>query len=293
MYHLYSSPIEDAIFFYDDQERRLALNFLAIAVYQSNSILLAYALMTNHFHFIIQGDAIVVRTFWECYSRMLKNYFSHHGRAGILKGIQAGYTPINDIRQLRTEIAYVIRNPFVARKDVHVFACPWSSGYLYFNPLLPEDGDPATKLNARERRAFLCSRQVVELDSRIHVKDGCAQAWSFVDYKQAEGYYDNARQFVHSVLKNVEGQMETARKYGEKACLSDDELTPVVFTLCREKFHADSPAKMDLFDRKQLGLILHNEYDASNKQTARLARLTLAQVNEMFPLSAPQRDEEQ
>lgn len=64
--------------------------------------------------------------------------------------------------------------------------------------MLERGGVPASALKGRSLREFTKSRGTVEIDPRIHIKDGVAQAWSFVDYRKAESFYDNARQFVNS-----------------------------------------------------------------------------------------------
>lgn len=106
-----------------------------------------------------------------------------------------------------------------------------------------------------------------------------------MDYRKAESFYDNARQFVNSVLKNVEAQVETALRYGEDPSLSDEEMWPLVFRLCRETFQADKPSLLEAPDKKKLAILLKNQYHSSNKQLARLTGLALKDVDAMFPLA--------
>ena len=284
-FHLYTSPLESDFFFQNDQERGMALNLMAMAKMASDCKLLAYSIMTNHFHFILSGQEKEVLSFFERYKLLLDNYFSRHGKPGIMRSVKAGITAINDLRQLRTEIAYVIRNAFVARPEVNVFADPWSTGFLYFNPLLVKDGVSASSLKGRSLREFTCSRSITEVDARIYVKDGMAQPWSFVDYEYAMSFYDNARQFIYSVLKNVEAQVETALRYGDDPALNDEEMWPIVIGLCREKFKADKPSLLSIEAKKQLAVQLKNRYRSSNKQLARLTGLPLKDVDAMYPLS--------
>lgn len=286
--HLYTTPLESDVFYQTPEEKDLALLYLAIATKSSGCQLLAYSLMSNHFHFILIGSEEMVEHFWRLLERLLTLYFQRHGRPGLMKQVHASKTPITSLSQLRAEIAYVIRNAFVVQRDVHVFADPSSSGFLYFNPLLVKEGVSASTIKGRKLRTLTCSRSIESLESSIYIKDGKVQPWSFVDYKLAEAFYDDARQFVHSVLKNVEAQVETALRYGEKPFLSDDELRPIVFSLCRDQFKAEKPEAMDFQDRKRLGVTLKNRYSASNKQIARLAKLSLNDVNALFPLSAKQ-----
>lgn len=285
IFHLYTKPLETESLFYTEQERVTPLNYMAIASYEAGCTLLAFSIMTNHFHFILMGEYVQVVGFYDRFLQMLRNYFSHHGRSLAPGSLERGITPIDNVKQLRNEIAYVIRNAFVVNPDVNVFADPWSSGHLYFNPRLEKGGVPASALKGRSLREFTKSRGTVEIDPRIYIKDGVAQAWSFVDYRKAESFYDNARQFVNSVLKNVEAQVETALRYGEDPSLSDEEMWPLVFRLCRETFQADKPSLLEAPDKKKLAILLKNKYHSSNKQLARLTGLPLKEVDAMFPLA--------
>lgn len=283
-FHLYTSPLESDFFFQNDQERGLALNLMAIAKMASDCKLLAYSIMTNHFHFILSGQEEEVLSFFERYKLLLDNYFSRHGKPGIMRSVKAGITAINDLRQLRTEIAYVIRNAFVARPEVNVFADPWSSGFLYFNPLLVKNGVSASSLKGRSLREFTCSRTITEVDARIYVKDGVAQPWSFVDYEYAMSFYDNARQFVFSVLRSVEAQVETSLKYGDDPAVCDEELLPRVMDLSRKTFQEAGVFQLNARQKKELAVLVKNKYHSSNKQLARVIKIPLSEVDAMFPL---------
>lgn len=289
--HLYTKPLEHNVYFHDKQDRTVAINFLSIAVSQSGCRLLAFAFMSNHFHFILRGTPREIDIFREEFSRRFMQYVH---RRGILQDeMTATVNPINDVRQLRTEIAYVLRNPFVVRSDIHVFANPWTSGHLYFNPLLPHEGTPVSQLKGRASRNFFRSHQPAEINSGIMVKDGEAQLWSFVDYQLVESLFDNARQFIYSVLKNVESLARIAEKLGEKASFSDEELLPQTLKLCREKFHAENIQALSAPDKIQLAQCLKFEYSASNKQIARLLKSPIDEVDALFPLSSCERQTDQ
>ena len=225
-FHLCTTPLESDVLFLDT-ERAPALNYLAISAAGSPCRLLAYSIMSNHFHFVLEGQQNHCVSFWNTYRTLLEKYLNRHGRSRIMNRVEVKTIRIDDLRQLRNPIAYVIRNAFAARTDVHVFTDPWSSGYLYFNPLLRKDGVSAASLKGLALRKFTRSRMINGLDERIMVRDGQAQPWSFVDYPFTERFYDSARQFIHSVLKNVEAMVELDLSLGERPVLSDDEMIPL------------------------------------------------------------------
>lgn len=139
MYHLYTFPLETESFYQDSKDRVTVLNLLAICIMDSDCKLLAFSLMSNHFHFIIAGEQARILAFFERFKRLLQNYYRYHGRKVNLGKMTAGLTLIESLRQFQNELAYVIRNSFVVNSEVNVFADLWSSGYLYFNPFLSQD----------------------------------------------------------------------------------------------------------------------------------------------------------
>ena len=286
MFHLSTEPIEDAVVFASEADFITANNLIALAISCSNCVLLAMAIMSNHLHFILEGTREECLAFFENLRFRLQKVFVRGGKGGIIARMNPGLVLINDLSQLQDEIAYVIRNPFVARTDVNPFAYKWCSGYLYFNQFLDNGGVPANRLKGRALREFTHSKADAVLPVAILVLNGVANPASFINYKRAESFFDNARQFIMKVLKNIEGQIEAAGRHGELPHLNDEEMFVLSCKICRFVFKVNSPKELTEGDKKKLALKLKNEYGASNGQVARCANLSLAIVNGMFPLSA-------
>lgn len=287
-YHLSTLPLENGIIFQDDEERRIAMNWIGIIAKEIHIDILAFALMSNHFHFIIRGKLVDGLTFFRMLKKRLSTFFSRKGRPGVLDGVDVDpdTPPITCLKQFRNEIAYVIRNPYVARTDVNPFAWPWCRGYLYFNPFLPlMESRPVGALTFREKREITRSSEV-GMDPSLRVRNGMIIPESFVNYKLVEQLFPNARQFAWWTLKNVEAQHETANRLGEKPNLNDDELFLTAQQIARKEFSYNSVGEMPIQQRKDLALILKNEWGASNGQVARMAQLEPRTVDAMFPLAA-------
>ena len=287
-YHLSTKPLQDGLIFECEEERKVALNLVAITAREIQIDILAFALMSNHFHFIIRGELVDGLTFFRRLRKRLSNYFARRGRAGILDNVDVDPdTPaIGSLTQFRNEIAYVIRNPYVARPDVNPFAYPWCSGYLYFNPLLSDliSKEPE-ELSYKEKREISRSTNP-ELDPSFRVRDGMIAPESFVNYKLVEQLFPSARKFVWWVTKNVEAQHEVATRMGEQPSLNDDELFVTAQQIARKEFGYDGVKEMPLRQRKELGIQLKNKWGASNGQVARIAQLDPRTVDDMFPLAA-------
>ena len=275
-YHLSTKPLEDGLIFECDEERRIAFNLMAVTAKEFHIDILAFALMSNHFHFIIRGELVDGLAFFHRLKKRLSNYFARRGRPGILNAVNVDPdTPaISSLTQFRNEIAYVIRNPYVARTDVNPFAYPWCSGFLYFNPLLGSlSSKSVNELSYKEKRSMTRMTNPI-LDSQFRVREGMIAAESFVNYKLVEQLFPSARKFTWWVLKNVEAQVETSVRMGEKPNLNDGR---------------DSVKELSLLQRKELGILLKNKWGASNGQVARIAQLDPRAVDAMFPLTAKKR----
>lgn len=285
-HHLHTKPLENDIIFQDDEERKVAINFIAITAKEVHIDILAFALMSNHFHFIIRGEKVDCLDFFQRLKKRLAYYLARKGRPGVLDSVEPETPAITTLTQLRNEIAYVIRNPYVVRVDVNPLTWPWCSGYLSFNPLLSQmHSRPVSELTFREKREITLSRST-DLPSDLRIRDGMIAPESFVNYKLVERLFPNARKYTWWVFKNVEAYVGTAISFGEQPNLSDDELFVVTMRLCEQRFGTKGTANLTEQQKKQLVVLLKNDWYASNGQAARLAQLPLQTVNALFPLTA-------
>ena len=290
-YHLSTKPLENGVIFECEEERKVAINLIAILAEETHVNILAFAIMSNHFHFIIRGELVDGVEFFRRLKKRLSNYLARRGRAGVMDLVDVDHdTPtITSLTQFRNEIAYVIRNPYVARTDVNPFAYPWSSGYLYFNPLLDSlCSKSIDALSYKEKREITRATDPI-LDPKFRVRDGMIAPESFVNYRLVERLFPSARKFAWWVMKNVEAQHEVAARLGEQPNLNDDELFVTAQQIARREFSYDSVKVMPYQQRKELGIQLKNKWGASNAQVARIAQLDLKTVDDMFPLAAKQK----
>ena len=285
-YHLHTKPLEKGLIFQEEEERKVAVNFIALIAKEVNVEILALALMNNHFHFIIRGEKVSVLEFFRRLKKRLAHFLARKGRPGVLDSVEPNAPAITTLTQLRNEIAYVIRNPYVVMVDVNPLAYPWCSGYLYFNPLLELlESKPVDALTYREKRAITRATDAT-IDPTFRVRDGMIAQESFINYRLVEQLFPHARKFTWWVFKNVEAQVGVAKNLDEHPNLSDDELYVVTMRICEDRFNKKGNNELTGQERKQLAVTLKNDWYASNAQAARLSGLDLEAVNNLFPLAA-------
>lgn len=285
-FHLYTSPLENDVLMDCDEDRTVILNMIALVSREVNLEVLAYALMSNHLHIIFKGAVLNGNAFFDLLVKRLKRYLSGKGKAKCISKVCCGIQAITTLKQFRDEIAYVIRNPFVVRDDINLFAYQWCSGFLYFNSLLSfRNGIPAAELSYRDRRRITRSADMV-LPEGLWVSGDLILPESFVNYRLVESLFGSARKFLFWVLKNIEAQVELANMYGESASVSDDEMFLLSRQMCERQFGVKTPQELPESQQKELAVLLRNRYHASNGQLCRLTGLSKSKVDTLYPLSA-------
>jgi putative transposase len=109
-----------------DRDRYLELLALVAARYRWNC--LAYCLMTNHVHLLIEtaepnlGDGMR-----DLHGKYARFFNERHGRVGHLFQRRYGSTLITDERHFLTALAYIVANPVAARLCSRPESWKWSS----------------------------------------------------------------------------------------------------------------------------------------------------------------------
>ena len=270
----------------DEEEYRTLISLFGYQAILQGICVLAFEVMSTHMHGLYAATEEKALAHMASVLEQYGRYLRRKGRSLDFKELDPKAFSVPTLQHLRNEIAYVIRNSFVARPDVHVFADPHGSGYLYFNPfiaLLPSS--PFDGLSLKEKRSLLHTRDVIDVPG-LRVLNGQVDPASFVDYRLVESLFPNARKYVMWTMKNVEAQASLTQSRGEQPVLTDDDILGVVFKRCRKLYNQSGPSKLTVEQKKELALALKQELHVPNDQLSRTLSLSPAIIRDMFPLSA-------
>lgn len=287
-FHVSSEGI-DGIVFRDDKDRYAAFVYMAAAANEARTSILAYALMSNHVHFILQGNNPDL--FYERFILRMNQYLSRHGGGNAQLPSQPSITPIKDRNQFLDAVAYVIRNQYVVDTTVTPYSVFWTSGYMYFNTafhqvsaLLPYV--PVEDLSARKLIRLTFTKDPSMPLSGLKLLNGIPCPRSFVNYKLVEDIFGSARLFTIRVFKSVEAQMETALLLGETPFLPDEELSREIWKYCKERWNVKSVLQLTREQKFELAKHMKYVYHASNGQIVRISSLAPKDVDALFPMSS-------
>jgi putative transposase len=128
IHHVFARGNDRRPIFVDDLDRRAYLDALRQVVHLYRWRCLAYCLMPNHVHLLIETPrpnlAEGMRLLHGFYAQ---GFNARHGRSGHLFQGRYGCVPVTDDAQLATTVAYIATNPVAARLVARPEAWRWGS----------------------------------------------------------------------------------------------------------------------------------------------------------------------
>ena len=265
-WHICTRGLENEVIFKSDEDFIYGMNGVAVFALIYDLKILAFCLMDNHVHFVVQGSRDACIKFIRYYKRRLSVLADMTVADECLK-------KIDDEEYLKRVIAYVLRNPMSAGLDAFPVTYRWGSGVLYFNGMYhSQEKVSVADVGRKELRKILGTRVVLPDNYRL-TRDMCVDPACYVDYRAVEELYRSPARMMFYMSRNEDMEMELASGILDRHRYGDKELRGVVMQMCRDMFRSDSPESLCVEDRYRLADALRRKYGLSVSQ---LARITMA-----------------
>lgn len=286
IWHLCTPGENQSIIFRKPQDYAFAMTLVAMCAHDCPGVqIITFELMSNHVHFVLCGSEEEVLAFFELFKKRLHRYLARHGEPTSLTNFSCKKpNPIDNLESLRNQIGYTNRNNFVVDPDQLPFTYPFGANSYYFNPLAKErEHGRFGDFNILEKRAFVRSKSV-EYPASYTIVDGFFSPMNYCRFDIGEGVFRDARHYFNKLSKEIESYREIAAMLGDTIFYTDDELSDVVYRICKEKHGGQKATLLGKNEKIGLARILHFDYNADNAKIVRLLNLAPEIVNGLFPL---------
>mgnify|MGYP003310727158 CR=1 FL=1 len=273
-----SSPgKETPILFTSEEDFTFAMNVIAQAAYLFPNVkILAFVVMNNHFHFVIQCECEgEICEFFSAIKKRLQRQFPQ------IRPAKLDLRPITDLNSLRNTIVYTHRNGYVANPECTPFNYRWGTGRFYFNDIRVHKslGD----LNVSQKRTMFKGRDP-NLPAEWGIVDNYLDPGAFCSVKFGMAMFRDAHHYFAAISKNVEAYSEIAVEIDDSEFLTDQELFEQVLRIVREKYRLASTKDLSNAQRLDLARSLHYDFRSSNGQIRRILGLGQYEVDCLFPM---------
>lgn len=282
-WHLYT-PENRPVILQDEADYKVAMTLLALCCLCFPAVrVLTFQWMSNHLHVILSGPPEEITRLFSMLKKCLGQYLKGIGRSTGLGDWEFRLREIGDLKDIRNAIAYTNRNGFIVHKDTTPFSYPWGANRYFFNPEADlRFGNCTGNIRLRTIRQISHTHCLDAFAGRP-LMDGMVPPPVFCDVRTAESLYRNAHHYFWMVSKNVEGMKGVAENIGESLFYTDEDLFSVVLGMCQERYGVERVSLLPAQAKLDIARQMHFEYNATDKQIARILKLDLPVLASMWP----------
>ena len=256
------------------------MNQVAVTVFKTGVIMLAFVLMSNHFHFVIIGNRAEAERFIYLYKRNISRYIRlRYGKSGLLRRISTRCDEIDSADDgLKRCIAYALDNPVKAGLFLIPQGYEWGSASCYFNGVdVLSKCIPVTGMSTRRLRKIIHSDERLDGSYMLN-SQGYIEPRSYVDYRFVENLFGRPKSFEYFLSTSA-----SSRKVKKEVIMFSDSLVrEAVREMLRNKYGLDSIDHADDDVKQMLAKDLRTFFNAPSNQIARLLGCPLKTVLKAF-----------
>ena len=261
--------LENCLWFRDEEDFKIAMNIVAILAASSNLRILAFVLMSNHVHFVVNCSRQEAENFISAFKKRYSQYFQHkYGSRELLRGNSV------DIQELRPgdesierAIAYVQMNPVAANICLNPASYPWGTGNAFFSAY-PEDGIPAENLSGRALARILRSR--ISLPPQYSIKpQGYVSPSSYVNTRLVESFFKSPKRLNYFLQTSSK-----ARRLNDVPSFNDQIVLAGMGSLLASLFKKSDLLELEDQQRAELLRQLRYRFSSDPNQLARISGLS-------------------
>ena len=274
-YLLSTDHLEKALWFRDEDDFRVAMNYIAIqAAKHPEVVVLAFILMSNHCHFVLSGtykDVVAfVTEFKRCYSIY---YQRKYGVAEFLRSNWLDVQEVENVQEaLEKVIAYVIDNPVAANICSHPSQYKWGTGGIYFG----------TKSNTSKRVEDMSARTRLKV---FHTKShdipgnwaidesGYILPENYVDWQKVESVYKSPRR-MNYFLRNSSKAKRFFEAANNMPSFNDQTVLMCLPDLYRSMFQKNSFQELNESEQSEFAKQIRFRFNSDATQIARVCGIS-------------------
>lgn len=272
-YHVYTKGLEDSMIYRSHDDYVAGMNLLAVTHFKSGVTLLAFVLMSNHFHFVLYGSKEAALKFINLYKKLISRYIMNkYGESAFLRRVLTSCDEISLADEgVKKVIAYVLDNPVKAGICSLPYMYKWGRISCYYNSSSVDLMSSEIPGRRRMRRILHSN---IDLPSEYKFNTGgYIDPMSYVDSRMVERIFARAKSFEYFLSTSASSRQ--SRK--DVIVFSDSLMVNVLDELLKNKY-CSVIELMDETMKRSLLLDLRKYFNASSKQLARITGLPLKTV---------------
>ena len=271
-YYLVSTDhLSKRLWFRDDEDFKVGMNYIAILAVTSNVRILAFILMSNHVHFVLEGTEEDVQAFITEFKRRYSKYYQRkYGVREFLRENGVDITPVwLDGESLERAIAYVQMNCVAANICAHPSQYRWGTGSLFFNADRSK-GTPLCSLSRRTQIRTLKSNSPLPRSFSL-TEAGYIDPASYVECSFVEQLFHTPNRYNFKLQNSSKAKIRLQE--GAMPAFRDQSILTATPDLIRSLFRKNSFQELSREEKGELLKQLRFRFSADVAQLSRILEI--------------------
>ena len=241
-YLVSTSHLEDRLWFRSDADFKEGMNAVAVIAHLTGIQVLAFILMSNHVHFVLQCRCSEARRFITQFKQHYSAYLRRkYGLKEALRGNEVDIRPVNlGDESLERAIAYVLMNCVAANICPHPSLYPWGTGSVIFN-MNSSEGKPVGTYSIRSLQKTLHTHCRFP-DSFLVSENGYILPESYVAVSFLESLFRTPQRLNWFLFNSSKAKLQLSRMESSLPSFRDQSILSAIPDLCMSLFRKKPPA---------------------------------------------------
>lgn len=279
-YLVTTEHLEDRLWFRDEEDFRVAMNYVAVVAFIPGVSVLSFILMSNHVHFVLCCSHERAELFINKFKRLYAAYYRR--KYGVCELLRRNGVDIREVREhdesLEKAIAYVMMNSVAANICMEPSGYPWGTGNIFFNSN-PFPGQALSELSWRAQIKLLKSN--VRLPQKYMVAPGgYILPESYVPVKGVESLFRTPKRLGYFLRTSSKARL---RLEGNAVpSFRDQNILSACEDLCHSLFRVERIEDLNEEQEAELLRQLGRRFSADLNQLCRVTGISYAEAARML-----------
>ena len=262
----------------------VAMNYVAIQAACCTEVdVLAFILMSNHVHFILNGTEEDVRHYINQFKCRYSRYYGR--KYGIKEFLRRNKIDLKHVDyrddSLERSIAYVQMNCVAAKLCLHPSLYKWGSGNCFFSPVRPL-GKRLSDYSKRALERLLHSNYVSLPSDWIVCNEGYIYPQSYIDIRTVETAFRTARSMNYYLNSSSKAKKRIEAADDSLPAFSDQTILHVLPELYNKLFHKSSFDSLLEDEQIEMTRQIRFRFSSDTKQIARVCGISYSRAEHLL-----------
>lgn len=241
--------------------------------------IVAFCLLSNHFHFVLYGTEEATESFISHYVLLTGKWIRKHRGERLHGKIEIGHWAARTTEGVRNKVVYTLRQTLEAGLQVTPQGYPWCSAGLMFNDheFVLSSSVPICKYSGRAAlKAF--NTKIGLPEDWVVVSGNMIWPGCYTDINGAQRLFTGVKDFMYCLNNGNIDKSVSSEMILERPSIPDTELRNRACSLAKGLFGRRGMGSCPAEERSQIAALLKKELHCGYKQLARIVMMEEAEL---------------